>query len=429
MIDSILAHINTSPTPYHGVQTMVSVLSAAGFEPLDETKTWQLRAGGRYYVVRNLTSLMAFRVPKEGLGGVPQLKLAGAHTDSPTLKVKPTPLKEKNRLLVWDVEIYGSPILSTWFDRDLSLAGLVVYRNGKGQIGHQLIDFKKPITRLPNLAIHLNREVNKGYAPDRHTELNPIFGPINPDLSAREQFTKRIKQALADEGVGKTDTLELLDWDLSFYDTQPVQFSGLANEWVVGARLDNLLSCFVGLESLIGPSNEENLSLLACFDHEEVGSTSTVGANGNFMESLLHRLVPHEERFRQTLATAKMISVDNAHGYHPNFPNKQDENNSPYLGEGVVLKYNTNQRYATHALSGSWFINLCQQKQIPSQHFTVRADMGCGSTIGPMLSARLGLSALDIGVPTWAMHSIRETAASQDITHLQTLWNHFYNMP
>ncbi|MBF0446706.1 MAG: M18 family aminopeptidase [Magnetococcales bacterium] len=430
LIQRIIEQINRSPSPFHAVQAMTSTLKKKGFSELKERDLWQVSAAGRYFVVRDYTALIAFIIPEKGLGTPPSLRLAGAHTDSPTLKVKPTPLKIKKNQWVWDIEVYGSPILSTWLDRDLSLAGLIGYRDQSGRVGHHLINFQQPLARIPNLAIHLNPDTNNGFTPNRHTELNPILAPTKtkgyPE-DARELLVHLLENKQLNPPDVPSNQWTVLDWDLCFYDSQPVQFSGLDNQWVVGARLDNLLSCFTGLEALCDLTANQNLPMLACFDHEEVGSNSTNGANGNFIESVLRRLFPNQESFCQTMANGQMISVDNAHGEHANFPNRQDENNMPTLGGGVVLKYNANQRYATQARSGSWFRALCQEHQIPTQHFTVRADSSCGSTIGPLLSARLGLSALDIGIPTWAMHSIRETACSQDISSLHQLWRGFYN--
>ncbi|MBF0383448.1 MAG: M18 family aminopeptidase [Magnetococcales bacterium] len=425
----IIAALNSAPTPYHAVATMVSTLVKKGFTELDEGDNWQLTAGGRYYVIRDFSSIIAFTVPEVGLADITPLRLVAAHTDSPALKIKPTPLKEKKKHLLWDVAVYGSPIISTWFDRDLSLAGLVGYTDGSDTIKYQLLDFKRPISRLANLAIHLNKETNKGYSPQLHDELNPFFSSEKTKNAPEKQFDKLLLDELVASGCGKgkAKNIDIMDWDLAFYDTQPAALCGFANEWLAGARLDNLLSCFSGLEALCEGGKNNTLSMLACFDHEEVGSQSATGAAGNFIESTLHRLLPNQETFSRSMAQSRMLSVDNAHAYHPNHPSRQDDNNSPTMGDGIVLKYNSNQRYTTNAISGSWLQGLCKKHGIPTQKFSVRADMPCGSTIGPILTANLGISAIDIGIPTWAMHSIRETAGSNDIKSLVELLTRFYD--
>jgi aspartyl aminopeptidase len=434
----ILEDINLSPSPYHAVETQSKILIKHGFKELSEKESWDLSPSGRYFVVRDFSSLIAFVNPGKNTGEIPHIRLGGAHTDSPTLKLKPKPLKIKKEMLVWDVEIYGSPILTTWFDRDLSLAGLVGFLDDSGKIKHKLINFKTALTRIPHLAIHLNRDVNKGYAPNLHEELNPIFEPVSKkdieastDYSPDQIFKSLLKKQLLQEEHYKHNNIQILDWDLSFYDVQPALFSGLDRQWIVGARLDNLVSCFTGTRAIVDYAesdrkNSNTLAILACFDHEEVGSVSSVGADGNFVETVLRRLLPDREYFDRAMAQTRMLSVDNAHACHPNFPGKQDESHCPALGGGVVIKSNNSRRYTTDIISGSWFKALCLRENIRIQSFSMRADMSCGSTIGPMLSSKLGISSIDIGVPTWAMHSIRETAGTNDLEDLHQVWKAFY---
>jgi aspartyl aminopeptidase len=434
----ILEDINSSPSPYHAVKTQEKILKKHGFKELREKDSWDLSPSGRYFVIRDFSSLIAFVNPGENTGEIPHIRLGGAHTDSPTLKLKSQPLKIKKEMLVWDIEIYGSPILTTWFDRDLSLAGLVGFLDDSGKIQHTLINFKTALTRIPHLAIHLNRDANKGYAPNFHEELNPIFGPVSKegieastDHSPDLIFESLLKKQLLKDEYEKHNNIQILDWDLSFYDVQPALLSGLAKQWIVGARLDNLLSCFAGTQALVDYAesdgkNSNTLAILACFDHEEVGSVSSVGADGNFAETVLRRLFPNREHFDRAMAQTRILSVDNAHAYHPNFPRKQDESHCPALGGGLVIKRNNSRRYTTDVISGSWFQALCLRENIKIQSFSMRADMPCGSTIGPMLSSKLGLSSIDIGVPTWAMHSIRETAGTHDLDDLHQIWKAFY---
>lgn len=418
----LLDFLKNSPSPFHATQSMCTALQAAGYQALDERETWQLEPQGRYYVTRNDSSIIAIQLGesdpvKHGI------RMVGAHTDSPCLKVKPQPELSKHSYWQLGVEVYGGVLLSPWFDRDLSLAGRVTFQSD-GQLHSRLIDFKQAIASIPSLAIHLNREANSGWAINPQTELPPILAQVHgddhPDLRAL------LAQQLLDEH-GLSD-INILDYELCFYDSQPAALIGLQRDFIAGARLDNLLSCYAGLEALL-KSDSQHTQVLVCTDHEEVGSNSACGADGPFLEQVLRRVLGSQEAFVRCIQHSLLISADNAHGIHPNYADKHDGNHGPLLNQGPVIKINANQRYATNSETSSFFKLLCQAVDVPVQSFVTRTDLGCGSTIGPITAGQLGIQTIDIGVPTFAMHSIRELAGSQDLGYLIKVLLAFYNSP
>ncbi|MCW8885623.1 MAG: M18 family aminopeptidase [Motiliproteus sp.] len=414
----MLDFLARSPTPFHAVANIKGQLLDAGFVQLEERQRWQVEAKGRYFVTRNDSSVVAFIMPAEGALSEQGFRMVGAHTDSPCLKVKPEPEIESQGYFQLGVEVYGGALLNPWFDRDLSLAGRVSYADSNGKICHQLINFENPIAVIPSLAIHLDREANSERSINAQKHLPVILSHCpdkKPDL--RELLLERLKQ----------DAFEvdrLLDYELFFYDTQPPSQVGLSREFIASARLDNLLSCYVGLRSLLDSDPQRGVMLI-CNDHEEVGSVSAAGADGPFLQSILERIAPEVEDRSQMLANSVLISADNAHGVHPNYADKHDENHGPLLNAGPVIKVNANQRYATNSETSSLFRYLAEQEQVPVQSFTVRSDMGCGSTIGPLTAAKIGVPTLDVGVPTFAMHSIRELAGTDDAFYLYKVLKRF----
>jgi aspartyl aminopeptidase len=415
----LIDFLKASPTPFHATASLALRLEAAGYQALDERDAWHTEPGGRYYVTRNDSSLIAIQLgSRSPLDG--GLRLVGAHTDSPCLRVKPQPELQRQGFLQLGVEVYGGALLAPWFDRDLSLAGRVTFREG-GKVESQLIDFQRPIAVIPNLAIHLNRDANQGWPINAQTELPPLLAQVPGD--ERYDFRALLADQLTYEHDLNADAV--LDYELSFYDTQSAAVIGLGGDFIAGARLDNLLSCYAGLQALLGTSSEENC-VLVCTDHEEVGSSSACGAAGPLLEQVLQRLLPVGDGFVRTLQKSLLVSVDNAHGIHPNYPDKHDENHGPKLNAGPVIKVNSNQRYATSSETAGFFRHLCLAEEVPVQSFVVRSDMGCGSTIGPITASQLGVRTVDIGVPTFAMHSIRELAGSHDLAHLVKVLTAFY---
>jgi len=418
----LLDFLQHSPSPFHATQNMCQALQDAGYQALDERDTWQLQPQGRYYVTRNDSSIIAIQLGKNDPieHGI---RMLGAHTDSPCLKVKPQPETTKHGYWQLGVEVYGGVLLSTWFDRDLSLAGRVTFKQN-GQLHSRLIDFKQALASIPSLAIHLNREANSGWAINAQTELLPILTQLQGDES------KDLRALLAEQlqrEHGLSD-VSVLDYELCFYDSQPAALIGLNQDFIAGARLDNLLSCYAGLQALLN-SDDQYTQVLVCTDHEEVGSNSACGADGPFLEQVLRRVLETEEDFVRCLQNSLLISADNAHGIHPNYADKHDGNHGPLLNQGPVIKVNANQRYATNSETSSFFKLLCQQADVPVQSFVTRSDLGCGSTIGPITAGQLGVQTIDIGVPTFAMHSIRELAGSHDLAYLMNVLQGFYNSP
>jgi aspartyl aminopeptidase len=392
-----------------------------GFKQLDESESWNAPGPGKFFVIRQDASLAAFILtdaPLQQTG----LRLAGAHTDSPCLKVKPQPIRRKNNALQLGVEVYGGALLNPWFDRDLSLAGRISWLDEDGALKLDLIDFQIPIAIIPSLAIHLDREANTKKSINKQTDLVPLLYLADTDGS----FTELLINQLQKEHPGLSPD-KILAHDLFFYDVQkPVQM-GLHGDFITSARLDNLLSCFTLVQALINMKDEQN-SMIILNDHEEVGSVSTGGAQGPFLGTLLERIIPDIEKRARTLNRSLLVSVDNAHAVHPNFADKHDPEHLPTLNHGPVIKWNANQRYATDAVTGGFFRALGKRAGTEIQDFVMKSDMACGSTIGPLTAAEIGVKTVDVGVPTLAMHSIRETAGSTDYQALQQCMLLFFSL-
>jgi len=410
----LMAFLDASPTPFHAVHNMENALLAAGFQKLNEADEWKLNKQGKYFVLRNDSSICAFKLGTDALitGGI---RLIGAHTDSPCLKVKPNPGYEKQGCYQLGVEVYGGALLNPWFDRDLSIAGRVSYLDEADVLQQALLDFKTAVATVPSLAIHLDRDANKKRSVNAQKHLPPIVMHATGEEGVPE-FRELLCQQLLKQ-YPERKVLRVLDYDLSLYDTQNASLIGLDKKFLSSARLDNLLSCFVGLQSLLD-DNSENTCMLICNDHEEVGSVSAAGAHGSFLKSVLERLSSDCESLTRMIDRSMLLSLDNAHAVHPNFSDKHDEHHGPLLNCGPVIKMNANQRYASNDVSSAVFRQLCLKQNVPVQTFVIRSDMSCGSTIGPIAAAQLGISTLDVGVPTLAMHSIRELAGSEDACFL-----------
>jgi len=418
---NLLSFLDKSPTPFHAVAVMSECLEKNDFQKLDELDAWGQLSAGKYYITRNESSLIAFTLGEDDLAET-GFKMVGAHTDSPCLKVKPQPERIKHNLVQLGVEVYGGALLNPWFDRDLSLAGRVSYLDSQHELQHTLVNFDKAVATIPSLAIHLDREANKNRTVNPQNHLPPIVMQVGDDDSI--DFRKLVLQQIQKQ-TPELDVAKVLDYEICLYDMQGAAITGLDDDFISSARLDNLLSCYVGLNSLLnGDLTQSNL--LVCSDHEEVGSVSTSGAQGSFLESVLLRLCSDIEQHHRMLQRSMMISADNAHAVHPNYSDKHDTDHGPKINHGPVIKTNANQRYATNSETSAYFRQLCEQVEVPVQDFVVRTDMGCGSTIGPITASTLGVKTLDIGVPTFAMHSIRELAGSQDAFMLNKVLTQFF---
>ena len=377
--------------------------------------------GERYYFCRNDSSIIAFVYGSQPLAEE-GIRMVGAHTDSPCLRVKPQPELVKQGYFQLGVETYGGVLLHPWFDRDLSIAGRVTYRTRQGTVASRLLDFIRPVAVIPSLAIHLNREANQNGAVNAQQDIPPVLMQV--DGSDKPDFRELLGKVLTEDGVENLDSV--LDYELSFYDTQKPALVGLKEDFIASARLDNLLSCFIGLQGLLEADGTQS-ALLVCNDHEEVGSRSACGAQGPMLEDFLTRLLPDSETRLRCLTQSLMISADNAHGIHPNYSDRHDSNHGPILNKGPVIKINANQSYATNSETSSAFRHWCEQANVPVQAFVVRTDMACGSTIGPITAAEVGVRTLDVGVPTFAMHSIRELAGVEDAQGLYRVLGHFFS--
>ncbi|OJA05196.1 M18 family aminopeptidase [Halomonas sp. QHL1] len=408
--------LRQSPTPWHAAGNMASRLEQAGFQRLEEKANWQLTPGKRYYVTRNDSAIIAFQLPESELTA---LRMIGAHTDSPGLHLKPNATQCSAGWLQLGVQVYGGVLLAPWFDRDLGLAGRVHVRHADGRLESVLLNIDRAIAMVPSLAIHLDRDVNSGRPINPQTQMAPVL------MQSESATLGELVAQWLEEQHGMR-AVEVVDFELGFYDVQPPSLVGVKKELVASARLDNLLSCFIGLEALLDCDGSQG-ALLVANDHEEVGSASACGAQGPFLADVLKRINAQvgkgrekrsDESLIQLIQSSLMISCDNAHALHPNFRDKHDERHGPAINGGPVIKVNSSQRYATNSVTGALFRDVCREADVPVQSFVTRADMGCGSTIGPITATELGVPTIDVGVPQWAMHSIRETAGSKDVEYL-----------
>ncbi len=426
IVQDLLDFIDASPSPWHAVATMQQRLEKAGFKRLLETEAWQFVAGGRYYVVRDDSSLIAFVAGTQSLTDK-GYKIIGAHTDSPGLRIKPQGLHQSDELLRMGVEVYGGPILATFTDRDLSFAGRISYRTDSGTVQTQLVDFIEPLLRLPNLAIHMNRKVNEeGLKLHKQNELPLLFS-----MASQEQIPETVFRELLATQV-EMPLEQILSWEFNVYDTQKGTFWGAEQAFYADSQLDNLASCHAGLQALLDEQALQSGHTLVCafFDHEEVGSESTKGADGCFLSDVLERIAftnaLQTEGYKRVLAKSFMLSVDMAHAFQPNFPTAYEPEHKVYVNKGPVIKVNANQRYSSESVSAAMFIQWCQQAGVPYQHYAHCTDIPCGSTIGPMTSAKLGIRTVDVGCAMWAMHSIRESAGVLDHRYMIDVMRSFF---
>ncbi|MEI6068067.1 MAG: M18 family aminopeptidase [Methylococcaceae bacterium] len=428
-VQNLLDFIDASPSPWHAVNSIETRLAAFQFVKLDETVQWDLQPGGRYYVIRDDSSIVIFVQGQKPLVET-GFKIIGAHTDSPGLRIKPNAGTGSDGLLRLGVEIYGGPILATFTDRDLSLAGRISYKDDKNAIVSRLVNFDRPLLRLPNLAIHMNRAVNEdGLKLHKQNELPLILSVLAEECLPQAYFSQLLQQQAACEAE------RILSWDMAVYDTQKGAFWGAENEFYADSQLDNLASCHAALHALLDDGVLENDHTLICafFDHEEIGSESNKGADGSFLGDVLQRIALATEKnkddFARALAKSFMISADMAHAYQPNFPLAYDSEHKVAVNKGPVIKVNANHRYSTESISQALFVDWCEQAGVPYQKYSHRTDLACGSTIGPITSARLGIRSVDVGNPLWAMHSIRESAGVLDHGYMIKVLKKFLSVP
>jgi len=413
----LLAYIDASPTPFHCVAESARRLEAAGFQPLEPSERWSLRPGQGHYVAQAGT-LIAFRVGQAAPADA-GFRVIGAHTDSPNLKVKPIPDVTKAGYRQLAVEVYGGVLDYTWLDRDLGLAGRVLLAGEArpAAVEHRIVTIARPILRVPSLAIHLNREIReKGLQLNKQKHLPPLLGLAGDDQADEVGALRRLLGRELDVPPDR-----ILSWDLSLFDVVPSTVGGMDGEFIFAPRLDNQASCHAALAALIAADPAPTTQVACLYDHEECGSQSAEGAEGPVVEHILRRLSasasPEEaepDAFARAVARSFQISADMAHAVHPSWEDRHEPGHRPVLNGGPVIKLNHNQRYATSGEGAALFAALCREAEVPCQQFVTRTDLACGTTIGPISAARLGITTVDVGNPMLSMHSIREQAGALD---------------
>jgi aspartyl aminopeptidase len=422
VLHDLLAFLGASPTPFHAVSSAIERLAAAGFRTVAETDAWESLSPGRYVVVHGGSALFAFVIPDGPR--IDGFRIVGAHTDSPNLRLKPNAEYKKEGYAQLGVEVYGGVLLNSWLDRDLSIAGRVFLKDGD-RVETRLVRFDKPMLRVAQLAIHLDREVNEKLQLNRQEHLAPIFGLHSE--SARDLTTMLAeKLAVANDRIVGTD--------LMLYDVVPPTLGGRDDELVFSARLDNLAMSHAAVRALIdaAPAAAAGslVPLAALFDHEEVGSESAYGAHSGILPRALERIVMSRggsrEAFHRALAGSLCVSADMAHAVHPNYESRHEARHKPQLNGGPVIKTNAQQRYATSGATAALFRDLCARAEVPVQHYAHRTDLPCGSTIGPITSTLLGIRTVDVGNPMLSMHSIRELGGAKDPAMMTRVLTAFY---
>jgi aspartyl aminopeptidase len=412
----------SSPTPFHAVSSMATHFRNNGFIQLFEQETWNIDEENSYFIIRDDGALIAFSIDSWSYAQKNGFRILGAHCDSPCLQIKPQPDINNQKFHQLGVEIYGGALLNPWFDRDLSIAGRVFCRQGKDSLLPLLLDFRRPLLVIPSLAIHFDREVNKIRSINPQQHILPVLSQVIND--SFPDFKTILKEQIAKD-YQQSDIQEILSYDMFCYDTQAPNLVGYKNEFISGSRLDNLLSCYIGLIAMIEGKASHRNCMFICNNHEETGSTSATGALGSFPMATFTRLFPDTTSRQICLSRSFFISMDNAHGVHPNYADKSDASHHIFLNHGPVVKLNANQRYATNSHSNALFHLLAKEVDVQTQEFVMKNDMACGSTIGPLIAAQLGVRTVDVGAPTLAMHSIRELTGSLDPSLLYRTIAHF----
>lgn len=427
LIQDLMALLDASPVNFLAAQSVEQRLQAAGFEALDMAENLpSLQAGKGYYMKKNGTAVMAFRLGSKPLAEV-GFKLICAHSDSPCFRVKPAAPMSAANVLKLNTEVYGGPILYTWFDRPLSLAGRVILRGEHPLYPRQeTVHFKQALLTIPHLAIHFNRQVNEGNALSKQKDMLPVLAMLNDGLEKDNLLIDLICNEL------KVQADDILDFDLYLYDTQGATLVGKNQEFLSSGRLDDLAMVHAGLHALLSAEAGDMTQVLAVFDNEETGSGTKQGAASPILKNLLQRIVLMQggslDDVYRSLEKSFMISADMAHAWHPNYTEKHDPTNHPVMGGGPVIKINANQKYVTDADSAAVFAEICRRAQVPCQYFVNHSDMAGGSTLGNILTSQLPIRGVDMGNPMWAMHSVRETMAVVDHAYVCKAFTTFYQL-
>ncbi len=423
-IESLQGFLDRSPVSFYAVATVARTLDEAGFTRLYESDGWDLKPSGRYYVIKNDSAIFAFIVgngnPYDGF------KIISAHSDSPGFRIKPhASMLGEGGVVKLNTEVYGGPILYTWFDRPLSIAGRVMLR-GTDPLHPvtRLVNADRPLLTIPHLAIHYNRSVNDGNPLSRQKDMLPVLGVVNNQLEADNLVFK----------VLDVDPAEVIGFELGLYDTTPACRVGVDGEFITSGRLDDLSMVHASLTALLAGADDDRAQtrVMAIFDNEETGSGTKQGAASPVLAHIMRRVTDAlgggEEDYLRALASTFMISADNAHGLHPNYVEKQDPTNHPVLGGGPVIKMNANCKYMTDGDSAAVFATICKDAGVPYQYFVNHSDVAGGSTLGNILTSQIDIRGVDMGAAMWAMHSVRETASVADHTHIINAFTAFYDL-
>ena len=417
-VEELFQFIENSPSCFHAIETIRKKLNAEGFIELVEGRSWQIEKGKKYYVTRNLSSIIAFKIPENDFKN---FHIVASHSDSPTFKIKENAeIEVNNKYVKLNTEKYGGMICSTWFDRPLSIAGRILVKEGNLVKTH-LVNIDKDLVIIPNLAIHMNRAVNDGYKYNAQIDMLPLYG----DNTSKGSLMKTVAQSV---GVEEDS---ILGTDLFLYNRMRGTKIGANSEYISSPRLDDLECAYASLSAFLSETNSNSASVYCVFDNEEVGSGTKQGADSTFLYDVLRRinmcLGKSEEEYYRLIASSFMVSADNAHALHPNYSDKSDPTNKVYINDGIVIKYNANQKYTTDAVSASIFKSICDSVNVPYQTFTNRSDILGGSTLGNISNAHVSLNTIDIGLAQLAMHSTYETAGAKDVTYLIEALKAFYN--
>lgn len=416
-----------SPTAHHSVKTIRERLELNGFNEVKESDKWNLQKDGKYYVIKNDSALIAFTI---GNGDIEEagFKLIGAHTDSPGFRIKANPeMVSEGTYLKLNTEVYGGPILYTWFDRPLGIAGKVTIKGSsplKPEV--KLVNINKPLLIIPSLAIHMNRSVNEGLNINKQKDTLPLLSLINEKFEKDGYLLKILAEEL------KVDTSDILGFDLGLYEIEKGAIIGLNEEFISAGRLDDMWMVYAGIQALIESKPNKSTKVMVCMDNEEIGSLTAQGANSALLLNILERITlalgKDREGLHRALANSLMISADLAHAVHPNLEEKHDPTNRPVLGKGPVLKTAASGSYSTDSYNAAIFEGLCNSAEVPYQKFFNRSDVRGGTTIGPITSSLLTIPVMDMGAPLLSMHSIRELAAVKDNVYTIKLFTQFYNL-
>ncbi len=434
MIKRLLSFLDASPVNFLAVKNIADTLLANGFRRVDPSQPLgEVKSGDRFFVTKNDSSVFAFRIGNKPIADA-GFHMICAHCDSPTFRIKPNAeMLTEGGIVKLNTEVYGGPIMSTWFDRPLTLAGRVIVR-GEDVMQPQtlLLHIKRPLLQISNLAIHFNRQVNDGVALSKQKDVLPLLGQITSQLEAGNLLMNVILEELNSNAAGRElCAKDILDFDLYLADATPACTFGVHNEFISSGRLDDLSMCYAGLEALIASDTTDTTQVLALFDNEETGSQTKQGAGSPFLSFMLKRIAlaqsNTEEAYYQAVERAFMISADNAHAWHPNYPEKYDPTNHPMLGGGPVIKFNAAQKYASDAVSAAIFAGLCEKAGVPCQRFVNHSDVAGGSTLGNILASSIPLRGVDMGNAILAMHSCRETGSVADHVFCVKVFTEFYS--